>query len=79
MTKHSNMAAQEKIEPRSSGHEYAIGFVLEGTVPCVKSFRVFIDIGKDIGVLHINEVSHARMKNMDVMFIVGEKVKVSLN
>jgi ribosomal protein S1 len=40
---------------------------------------VFIDIGKNIGVLHISEVSHARVKNMDVMFIVGEKVKVSLN
>jgi ribosomal protein S1 len=45
----------------------------------VKSFRTFIDIGKDIGMLHINEVSHACVKNMDVMFAMGEKMKVSLN
>jgi ribosomal protein S1 len=45
----------------------------------VKSFRAFIDMGKDIGMLHINEVSHACVKYMDAMFVVGEKVKVSLN
>jgi predicted RNA-binding protein with RPS1 domain len=46
---------------------------------CVTSFRAFIDTGKDIGMLHIIEVNHARVKNMDAMFVMGEKVKVSLN
>ncbi len=40
---------------------------------------MFIDIGKDIGMLHINEISLARVTNMDVMFAVGEKMKVGLN
>jgi polyribonucleotide nucleotidyltransferase len=53
--------------------------IFEGMVQCVKSFGTFNDIGKDIGMLHISEVSHACVTNMDVMFVVGEKVKVSLN
>jgi len=79
MTKHNNMAALKKIEPTSSGHECAIGFILERTMQYVKSFETFIDIGKDIGMSHINEVNYARVTNMDAMFIVEEKVKVSLN
>jgi predicted RNA-binding protein with RPS1 domain len=67
------------MEPRSSGHEYAVGSILEGTVQCVKSFGMFIDIRKDIGMLHIGEVNHACMTNMDAMFCSGEKMKVSLN
>jgi len=30
-------------------------------------------------MLHINEVNHAHVTNMDVMFATGEKLKVSLN
>jgi predicted RNA-binding protein with RPS1 domain len=70
---------KNKIEPRSNGHEYALGYVLEGTMQCVKSFRTSIDIGKDIGILHISEVCHVHVKNMNVMFIVGGKMKASLN
>jgi predicted RNA-binding protein with RPS1 domain len=73
------MAPQKQIEPRSSGHEYAIGSYLWKMVQCVKSFGMFNDIRKDIGMLHTSEVSHACVTNMDVMFVVGEKVKVSLN
>jgi predicted RNA-binding protein with RPS1 domain len=57
----------------SNGNEYAIGSVLEGTVQCVKSFRVFIDIRKDIGMLHINEVSHAYVKTWMLCLLWGEQ------
>jgi predicted RNA-binding protein with RPS1 domain len=30
-------------------------------------------------MLHISEVSHARVTNMDAMFAMGKKMKVSLN
>jgi hypothetical protein len=36
-------------------------------------------IGKNIGMLHISEVNHVLVTNMDAMFVVEEKVKVSLN
>jgi predicted RNA-binding protein with RPS1 domain len=79
MTKHNNMATPKKIEPTSSGHECAIGFILERTMQYVKSFETFIDIGKDIRMSHISEVNYACVTNMDAMFIVEEEVQVSLN
>jgi hypothetical protein len=44
MTKHSNMATQNKFELRSSGHEYAIGFIFEGMMQYVNSFKKFVGI-----------------------------------
>jgi hypothetical protein len=44
MTKHSNMATQNKFELRSSGHEYAIGFIFQGMMQYVNSFETFIGI-----------------------------------
>jgi predicted RNA-binding protein with RPS1 domain len=34
---------------------------------------------ENIGTLHISEVNHVLVTNMDAMFVVEEKVKVSLN
>jgi hypothetical protein len=41
-------------------------------VQYMKYFESFIDIRKDIGMFHIHQVSHARVTNMDGMFIAGE-------
>ncbi len=79
MTKPSNMTTPKKIEPMLSGHECAIGSIFEGIVQYVKSFERFIDIRKNSGMLHISEVNHVLVKNMDVMFVVEEKMKVSSN
>ncbi len=73
------MATPKKFEPMSNGHECAIGSILEGIVQYVKSFETFIDVRENIGMLHISEVNHAHVTNMDVMFVVEEKVKVSSN
>jgi len=48
-------------------------------VQYVKSFGSFIDIGKEIRMFHIHQISYAHVTNMDGMFIAGEKVKVNLN
>jgi predicted RNA-binding protein with RPS1 domain len=48
-------------------------------VQYVKYFESFIDIGKDIGMFHIHQISHARVTNMDGKLTAREKVKVNLN
>ncbi len=40
-----------------SGCEYIVGSTFEGIVQCVKSQGAFIDIGEDVGLLHISEIS----------------------
>jgi small subunit ribosomal protein S1 len=61
----------------SSQREYIIGSTFEGTVKCVKSYGAFIDIGDDVGLLHISEISHVRVTSMEALFAPGEKIKVS--
>jgi small subunit ribosomal protein S1 len=61
----------------SSGHEYVIGSTFQGIVKCVKSYGAFIDIGDDVGLLHISEISHVRVTSMEALFVPGEKIKVS--
>jgi ribosomal protein S1 len=61
----------------SSGREYIVGFTFEGIIQCVKSYGAFIDIGEDVGLLHISEISHVRVTPMEASFALGEKIKVS--
>jgi len=61
----------------SSGHEYIVGSTFEGIVQFVKSYGALIDIGEDVGLLHISEISHVHVTSMEVLFILGEKIKVS--
>jgi predicted RNA-binding protein with RPS1 domain len=61
----------------SSGREYIIGSTFEGIVQCVKSYGAFIDIGEDVGLLHISKINHVRVTSMEALFAHGEKIKVS--
>ncbi len=61
----------------SSGHEYIVRSTFEGLVQCVKSYGAFIDIGEDVGLLHISEISHVRVTSMEMLFATGEKIKAS--
>jgi small subunit ribosomal protein S1 len=62
----------------SSRREYIIGSTFEGIIKCVKSYGTFIDIGDDVGLLHISEISHVRVTSMEALFAPGEKIKVMI-
>jgi len=68
---------ERKTQSMSSGHEYIVGSTFEGIVQCVKSYGALIDIGKDVGLIHISEISHVHVTSMEVLFVLGEKIKVS--
>ncbi len=70
-------AQERKTQSMSNGREYIIGSTFEGIIQCVKSYGAFIDIGEDVGLLHISEISHVRVTFMEALFAFGEKVKVS--
>jgi small subunit ribosomal protein S1 len=61
----------------SSGCEYVIESTFQGIVKCVKSYGAFIDIGDDVGLLHISEISHVRVTSMEALFVPRQKIKVS--
>jgi len=69
--------SRRKTQSMSSGHEYIVKSTFEGLIQCVKSYGTFIDIGEDVGLVHINEISHVCVTSMEVLFALGEKIKVS--
>eukprot|EP00249_Psilotum_nudum_P005798 c19221_g1_i1 orf=111-1373(+) len=53
-----------------------IGSVVEGIVQTVKPYGAFIDIGGVSGLLHISQISHDRIANVDNVLSQGDKLKV---
>lgn len=56
-----------------------VGSVLEGTVTGIKSFGAFVSLpdGKS-GLVHISEVSHSFVEDLNTVLKEGEKVKVKV-
>ena len=56
-----------------------VGDVVEGTVMSVKPYGAFVDIGGGAsGLLHISQISHDRITNVDRVLSEGDKIKVRL-
>ncbi len=64
---------------RSLTEEPEVGKVYEGTVATIKDFGAFVTIlpGVD-GMLHVSQISDKRVKNVNDVLKVGQKVKVKL-
>jgi len=60
------------------GH-FEEGEIFLGTVRSIKEFGAFVEIipGKD-GLLHISEISHNRINNVEEVLKVGDKIEVKL-
>lgn len=54
----------------------SIGSVVEGIVQSVKPYGAFIDIGGISGLLHISQISHDRITNVENVLQPGDKLKV---
>jgi polyribonucleotide nucleotidyltransferase len=56
-----------------------VGEIYHGTVKSILSFGAFIEIfpGKD-GLLHISEIDHKRVENVENILKVGDKIDVKL-
>ncbi|EFN56628.1 hypothetical protein CHLNCDRAFT_22007 [Chlorella variabilis] len=55
---------------------FKVGDVVEGTVISVKPYGAFVDIGGASGLLHISQISHDRITNVDKVLSEGDRIKV---
>jgi small subunit ribosomal protein S1 len=55
-----------------------VGVDLEGTVISVRDFGAFVDLGGLEGMIHVSELSHARVAHAQDVVKVGQKVKVQV-
>ena len=54
------------------------GDVIEGKVSRITDFGAFINLGEVDGLLHISEISHARVSKVSDVLAVGDVVKVAV-
>ena len=53
-----------------------VGDVVVGTVQAVKPYGAFVDVGGLNGLLHISQISHDRIVNVENVLSEGDKLKV---
>lgn len=58
--------------------QLAAGNVMEGRVTSIKPYGVFVDLGSISGLLHIKEVSGARVAALEQLFRIGQTIKVAI-
>jgi len=58
---------------------FRVGDVVLGTVISVKAYGAFVDIGGNLnGLLHVSQISHDRLSNVESVLSVGDKLKVMI-
>lgn len=55
---------------------FKVGDVVVGIVQSVKPYGAFVDIGGVNGLLHISQISHDRISNVEQVLAEGDKLKV---
>ncbi len=58
--------------------ELSVGDVLRGTVRSLTDYGAFVDLGGMDGLLHIGEISWARLKKVEDVLSVGQEVEVKV-
>ncbi|MDY7011983.1 MAG: S1 RNA-binding domain-containing protein [Cyanobacteriota bacterium] len=58
--------------------QLAVGDVAEGRVTSIKPYGVFVDLGNISGLLHIKEVSGAKVPALEQLFRSGQTIKVAI-
>ncbi|KAL6757415.1 hypothetical protein V8C86DRAFT_3026176 [Haematococcus lacustris] len=57
---------------------YKVGDVVEGAVRSIKPYGAFVDLGGFVGLLHLTQVSHTRVKSVESILKEGNKLKVMI-
>jgi len=55
-----------------------VGQVIEGDVSRITKFGAFVSIGSNDGLVHISQISHHRVNNVEDVLKEGDKVKVEI-
>ncbi len=58
--------------------EVEVGAILEGKVSGITNFGVFVEIGKNTGMVHISEVTRNYVKDIKEFVKLGQTVKVKV-
>lgn len=72
------LAAEAKRLEAETRSRLVPGAILEGTVASIAPFGAFVDLGGVQGLLHVSEISHARVDRPEESLGLGERVRVQV-
>lgn len=58
--------------------QLGIGSVVAGTVQSLKPYGAFVDIGGISGLLHVSQISHDRISDIETVLQPGDVLKVNI-
>ncbi|KAE9634437.1 S1 RNA-binding domain-containing protein [Defluviitalea raffinosedens] len=59
--------------------KYQVGQIVEGTINSIKPFGAFVTLDESTqGLVHISQVTHGYLKDINEVLSVGDKVKVKI-
>lgn len=67
-----------KVEKAKELKEFKVGQVIEGTVSRITKFGAFVSIGHNDGLVHISQISHHRVNDVDDVLKEGDKVNTQI-
>jgi small subunit ribosomal protein S1 len=70
------MLSNKRAVTSDAAASYNIGDVVKGVVMSVKPYGAFIDLGGISGLLHISQISHDRVMDVEKVLAVGDEIKV---
>ena len=70
------MLSNKRAVTSDAAAAYNVGDVVTGYVMSVKPYGAFIDLGGVSGLLHISQISHDRVMDVEKVLSVGDEIKV---
>lgn len=71
------MLSNKRAAASVAASAFKVGDVVQGSVISVKPYGAFIDLGSGMsGLLHISQISHDRILNVEKVLAEGDKIKV---
>ena len=79
LSRRALIEAENKQEESKVRESLTPGTVVEGTVVSLQDFGGFIDLGSGVqGLLHVSEISHARVEHPRDALTIGQTLKVEI-
>lgn len=72
----SRLVLSNRKAMADSQAQLGIGSVVVGTVQSLKPYGAFIDIGGINGLLHVSQISHDRVSDIETVLQPGDTLKV---
>ena len=76
LSRRSLLEEEAKGQAEELRNSLAVGQDLSGTVARIRPFGAFVDLGGVDGMVHVSEISHARVSDPSAVLKVGQEVRV---